>query len=370
VSDLGTVLELLHTADTRWDTLRVAGREWRRPDALLRAVVRDRPELAGQLDLSVYPDVEERWRLWMAQPEKVRAEFLVGEEMVTAVIDGNTWWSWSPAQDVRTNAGRDGSSHGTGPGEALVRPAAILPALELRVMTTIAVLGRQAFAVRALPSAAKDELMHSRLHGLGTGADEYELLVDAERGVLLRAEARMDGEPFRILEVQEVAFDEPFAPETFLAPKGRKVEVDEPIRTVSLPELPGLVPFTVLVPAHPPVRWGFAHIDPPDRRWNRPVSATISYETAPWVEGSNVSLYLEQAGAPLSGPDEMAWEEEDGIAVAEEPSGDPPRLWARLTKHGTHIQIQAFGISKQDLRQLARTLVPLHATPPGLIESR
>jgi hypothetical protein len=40
------------------------------------------------------------------------------------------------------------------------------------------------------------------------GADEYEVVVDAERGVLLRCAARLDGVEFDALEVEEIHFDE------------------------------------------------------------------------------------------------------------------------------------------------------------------
>ena len=42
---------------------------------------------------------------------------------------------------------------------------------------------------------------------LGAGAHEYELMVDAERGFLLRAEARFDDRPFKVLELTEVLVD-------------------------------------------------------------------------------------------------------------------------------------------------------------------
>jgi hypothetical protein len=59
--------------------------------------------------------------------------------------------------------------------------------------------------------------------GLGTGADRYELVVDTERGVVLRSEAQLEGSPFLIIEIQDVGFDEPFPNDTFTleAPPGQ-----------------------------------------------------------------------------------------------------------------------------------------------------
>jgi hypothetical protein len=50
---------------------------------------------------------------------------------------------------------------------------------------------------------------------LSWGADEYEVVVDAERGVLLRCASRLRGEDFDALEVEEIHFDEPLGREVF-----------------------------------------------------------------------------------------------------------------------------------------------------------
>ncbi len=47
------------------------------------------------------------------------------------------------------------------------------------------------------------------------GADEYEAVVDAERGVLLRCASRLGGKDFDALEVEEIYFDERFGEDVF-----------------------------------------------------------------------------------------------------------------------------------------------------------
>jgi hypothetical protein len=47
------------------------------------------------------------------------------------------------------------------------------------------------------------------------GADEYEVVVDAERGVLLRTACRLGGKDFDTLEVEEIYFDERFPEDVF-----------------------------------------------------------------------------------------------------------------------------------------------------------
>jgi hypothetical protein len=50
---------------------------------------------------------------------------------------------------------------------------------------------------------------------LSWGADEYEAVVDVERGVLLRVASRLDGSDFEALEVEEIYLDEPLPEEVF-----------------------------------------------------------------------------------------------------------------------------------------------------------
>jgi hypothetical protein len=68
------------------------------------------------------------------------------------------------------------------------------------------------------------------IHDLGTGADEFELPVDEKRGIILRSEGRLRGLPFRVIEMDEVVFDEDLGSECFtlLPPTGQDFEVTNP----------------------------------------------------------------------------------------------------------------------------------------------
>ncbi|CAN5246618.1 hypothetical protein BH20ACT24_BH20ACT24_04360 [soil metagenome] len=234
MSEVGEILELMHTSDLRWRTLRAEGREWRDEAGHLDAFLRRHPQRSSTKVLSFSardPGVpaggrrsetsEETWRLWLA-PGKVRSEFEAGGETVAVVIRGDTWWSWSPSWGAQTNGGRKNSTHGTGSGEALIAPARILSCANLFVRGRTTVLGRAAFAVRAVPVASdEDDEGPLALHGIGSG-DDYELIVDAERGILLRSEARLRDRPVRVLEMRDVSFDEDLPEATFeLAPPTR-----------------------------------------------------------------------------------------------------------------------------------------------------
>src|SRR5262249_2349226 len=87
------------------------------------------------------------------------------------------------------------------------------------------------------------------------------LEVDAERGVILRVEARREGAPFSLLEVTDVAFDETFDPDLFVftPPAGedlQPINVRDRFRpNIALHEAAEEVPFTVYVPSRVPADW-------------------------------------------------------------------------------------------------------------------
>jgi len=151
----------------------------------------------------------ERWRLWHAKPDKIRAQFQVGNITVTAAFAGAIWWSWMPGSDLRTNGGDTSSSHGLGPGEVLVETPSLLSHLRLQTVSRTTFLSRSAYLVHATPATLDEHVPSFVLHALGAGADRYELVVDAEVGLLLRSQAEVEGEAFRVLEVDELGTNEP-----------------------------------------------------------------------------------------------------------------------------------------------------------------
>jgi len=206
-----------------WRTLRLAGYEWRDEETLLRAWEREvarvrRHSSVTQLVAIKEGDSEaqtrEPWRLCIARPDRMRAEFRVGDRTVTAIFAGDRWWSRSP-QGFLSNDGEPSAGHGIGPGEALLDPGRHLARLRVISTSPTTYLARPALLISAEPNLADDGESSFALHLLGAGADGYGLVVDDESGVLLRTEARLEGAPFRVIAVEEIAVDVPLAPETF-----------------------------------------------------------------------------------------------------------------------------------------------------------
>ena len=105
--------------------------------------------------------------LWLAPP-RARSEVAREDGNRLAVVDGDRWWSHDPHFGALTNDGDP--HHQAGVGEelrALLDPALMIP------------------------------------------------FVDAERGVLLRLESRIEGAPLIVTELLELAFDEDFPADTF-----------------------------------------------------------------------------------------------------------------------------------------------------------
>jgi outer membrane lipoprotein-sorting protein len=377
MSELGDVLELIHTSEQRWRSLRVRGREWRHAalnlEAFMRKVERHRPGsfavlAASSREVEEPEETENTWSLWIQGRDRVRAEFTIGGgDMVTAVVDGETWWSWSPLSGANTNDGRKNAHTGLGPGIALVRPAVILPAVDLEIRGQTTTLGRLAYEVRAVPASSDDDEESSGLvHGIGSGAETYELLVDAERGVLLRTEVRLHDRPFLVLQVNEVAFDEDLTAETFtlVPPTGEEFETVPESRSLLLDELPAAVGFTVLIPERAP---DDAHIDvmiePAVPRYGIPEHAEVTYHTFP-EDGQPIFLAIRQSSEPVPVAPETEWRDVEGFRVAEDRHTSPSTIRVRLERLGTYVELSSRDLSVGQLLDVGRSLVPLpHGTP-------
>lgn len=87
-----------------------------------------------------------------------------------------------------------------------------LAEFDLRVEERTSWAGREAVRLVGVPPVVEQEWDPDPL---SWGADEYDLLVDVERGIILRCANRLGGKDFDTLEVEEVFFDERFDRETF-----------------------------------------------------------------------------------------------------------------------------------------------------------
>jgi hypothetical protein len=221
MSQLGDVLELLHGSGTAWTTIHLEGREWHN-DARFRAAFDRFLESRGRppSGLPAPPtESEDPWVYSEIAGHRKYAHFRSADHVAYVVFAGPTWWSWTDhlGRPGNTNAGsRRDITHGIGPAEVLLKGSMMVPWLDMTVGANINVAGREAVTVQATPRSGEEAGL--ALHLLGTGADSYELAIDRERGAILRAEARLEGNPFRVVEVTSVIFDEPIEAQVFEPP--------------------------------------------------------------------------------------------------------------------------------------------------------
>jgi outer membrane lipoprotein-sorting protein len=95
----------------------------------------------------------------------------------------------------------------------LLDPAFLLASHELEPGADVQYLGREALQMRAVPRQGKEAARDPFFWG---GADDYELLVDKERGVLLRYAARLRGQDIAVAAVERVVFDAPILDDVFV----------------------------------------------------------------------------------------------------------------------------------------------------------
>jgi hypothetical protein len=86
-----------------------------------------------------------------------------------------------------------------------------LERLDLETEDPVSWAGREAIRLRGVPVEEREYTPEP----LWWTADEYEVVVDTERGILLRCASRLSGENFDALEIEEVYFDEKFLEDGF-----------------------------------------------------------------------------------------------------------------------------------------------------------
>lgn len=218
MGELGNLLELLYTAGRSWRTVSASMRQWshleRSREAFRHSAEQRRRTGVHTMSATAHltpvigmrgadphdhdpplPEVcEWRARVWVATPDRVYVE-PEGDEVApihrrAASVNG---------QAVVV------SQHN--PLEYLLDPAGLIGITDLHAEGRGEVAGRPVLAVGATlrkPGSPRP----LGLYGLAAGADRYRLWVDTERGVLLRMEALLGGEPFNITEVTAISFDE------------------------------------------------------------------------------------------------------------------------------------------------------------------
>jgi hypothetical protein len=379
VGDLADLLELLHDAEEPFSSLRARYRLWSHRDRAHAAFL----AAAKQTGAAVFgvgaggpppsPESVEIVDIWRLEPDRARLEHSGGDrDGAVEVRVEQRWWHWDPRSGAMSNAEDPSAVSGTGHELAtFLDPPSLLGALRFEPLGRGMRCARAVIVADAWPRPARHEgPPRFELHELGTGGDRYRLEVDAERGLVLAAQAFAGGEPFRVVEALELEVDEAIDEDVFVfrAPEGE--EIRRPgfhgtvVRHTSIPEAQAAAPFTLLVPERVPSSWR-VHCTSvgPSERPPRPATVSIHYHSDSGHE--SLSIVLRAIGEepdPFEETNAAEWEE---IRAGEYTARVCEPGWQsqlRLEHGGTGVLMLSETLSRDQLVAIAAMLVP---APPA-----
>jgi outer membrane lipoprotein-sorting protein len=389
--ELGELLVLMVGAHRSFQTLRASARMWHHTERSHEAFTRENTRIGGGSLVSIAMtgedaaptpvEMDDRVELWLARPDRLREETVStwsGEPVESLLVQvGDTWWWFDPSAGAMTNGSSPNHQHGGRLNRVMLDPADLVASRELEIAGRTQHAGRPAIHVLSRPRI-RDQFLPDP-GGFG-GAWEQDLLVDAERGILLRLVNLLDGEPFAIVEFLEIEFDEEIADElfVFVSPPGEEVRDARDGMRVDLGPIPlheaaGRVPFPVFVPAEVPAEWRLrAYVSDEDERRRWPTALHIHYSNE--IGTLNVNVNEQDAGdggLPATAPDGSAWRVEhleSGELLVWEPTEAErgmPRV-AMLELAGTRIRISTDDLDAEAIAKLAASLIPAPTDPPGV----
>lgn len=385
VSELGDLLERLH-GPARFRSLRGVFRVWRHEPRVLEAFHAAHPRQGGfamvaQAGGGEAPsETERKWCFSVEPPDRLREEWEPPWANALGVRDGRRWWSYS--EQTGAIAGEDTQTTSSGIGQeiaTLIYPAELLSVLEFEPAGFGARAGRQVQLARATPRPQRSgPPLDFSLHHLGVGATEYALDVDTEHGVLLRVEARRDGQAFMVREATEIAFNEPMPDDTFVfrAPGGEVARpaselFPRPLR-IPIDEAARRAPFTVWIPTLLPDDWSLRDVTlleaasrPPRRAY-----VNLRYSDTVGTGGLSISQTPIEPPEPLpSGRQvpQMRVVTEGGVEMQVIDRGERwPQAQLRCVKAGTAVTMHSLQLDGDTMAKIAASLIPAPTTPTTL----
>jgi outer membrane lipoprotein-sorting protein len=359
VGELAGLFEAMHGAPESFRTLRATLRHWSHEERARRARQRFNDEQAkrqsggGTVSSIAFayagggelPEtLEWRSQLMIERPDRLRFE-VEGEHAQLRIRNGERMWQelgeYGPIeQEVSIDELVDEQPE-------LFAPLALVPAYDLELTGETSVAGRACRSLRGIPRESGPPHV-----GIGAlGADEIELAVDDERGVVLRFVARFEGEPYQLVEVEQIAFDEQLDPALFVyePPPGVRIRRPEELHSgfvhgLTLEEAVERVSFPLFAPSSVPEGTHLiVNYMPARERPELEEQVSLHY-----VGGDPArSFMLVERGANGS---ETAF----------------PSAHVRVVREGTTIDLTSQELDEQELRAIAGALVPARREPPRL----
>lgn len=335
MTELGDLLEAMHTAHRRYRSLTATFHEF---------VDRELDRHAAQM-YEAWEDEGEN-HAWIEQldtysrlvldPPRLRIERDPDDHLAEAtrvILDGARRFFDSPGWGAEVGDQTvDDLARALGPALHLLAPASLLAPLELTAPTRTEVDGRTAWHVHATPRWPLP-------WPLG-GADEHELWVDVERGVVLRLVGLILGSAVRVHELQDIRFDVTVPVETFTLPP-----TSSEITGLGLREVTRLASFDLWALPLPVQNVTYR----PARGLQRPEVVTLEYDGLLLVE---TPVHDRTTYVPIEEP-HIA----DAAGRQYVVTNGRLVMWA----DGTQVELQAPGLDETRLVEVAETLTKLDA---------
>jgi outer membrane lipoprotein-sorting protein len=317
------------------------------------------------------PDLyEERQRFWWEPPDKLREETEATRPRRnhTTVLNGELWWTYSPEWGATSNVDLDEAervNHGAGGGERfkpLLDPSPLIPLLDFGAISEAG--GR--LRVRARPRDDLEAPPNWHLHGVG-GADEVELEIERDTGIVRRMRATLNGEELWLSELEAIVLNEEFPDDTFVfvPPPGEEVLPPETTqrRHYTLEEAAAEAPFPVfLIPELPEGDWRLlVNYHAPRRRPLMPAHVWLIY-TRPDARAT-ISLAQRPAGGGGFGwsgygppPLEVVKRDDITYTISRADPEQGRQHTVAFERDGTSLQLQSSEVDVETLLALAVSL--------------
>lgn len=381
MGELAELLELLHGAGSRWQTVRLVMRQWGDSERSGVAINRhaDRRATVGQSRGTMFavgrtqqgPSTWEiNTRAWVDRSgDRIRVETSGDHGDRLTIRAGRLWWAYAPQSGSISNETEPEVGGGNGGDfDWMLEPATLLPAFDFTPAGMREVAGRHAVNAMAFPR--RDPRAGFGAH-FAHGADDLALAVDAERGVVLRAAARIDDEPFALFEITEIAFDEDFPDDLFCftSPDGSPVRSPRGVfsqpQSMSVEEAARRASFTVVVPTRLPEGWTLdASYVAPSERPARKDSVLIRVLEE---RHNGPRIRIQQSSEPVQ--DRLEWEivERNGRSISVFANSTPGGAYeAKVQISGTHVRVSG-DLEREAFLDIVSSLRPAPTELPPML---
>ncbi|HEV8459382.1 MAG TPA: hypothetical protein VGQ38_01620 [Gaiellaceae bacterium] len=305
---------------------------------------------------------EERTRLWIERPDKVREE-VDGQFPHYGVSVGDTWWMSNGVQGAMTNNGSP--NHTASIGEhfrLMLEPAPLLPRFDFEILGEKSTLGRRVVHVHAHTRPTNER--HVRLlPPMAIGGEDCEFEIEVEHGTLLRLVALIEGQPAIDRRITEIAYNEPIDPErfVFVPREGEEIEdvsTGRDFKNESIEEIARRAKFSVFKATGLDAGWRMRAIHLRPRRgdsWHEQVHLHYNLDDAT----RSFSVNEQSSRDPIMyvtdrEPDEIERNGESVYVIA--PTDAFPLGSIRLFRAGTSIEITSDNLTVDQLLEIADRL--------------